>query len=152
MIRVGDEIHIHNLHIDGGFVNATTTAARTSSGMTSSPPGGGGATGEYTGLDKPPEYTNIPRDEYVEIDRKSKPEEYAGLRKQTGSAYTNVPEVGSEYAQLKRKSDKYLELIADNVADNVPVNIPDNTPDNAPDNVPDKLVDNLPDIIHETAL
>ena len=112
----------------------------TSSGMTSSQPGGGGATGEYTGLDKPPEYTNIPKDEYVEIDRKSKAGEYAGLRKQTRSAYTNVPEAGSEYAQLKRKSNNYLELIADNV--------PDNTPDNAPDNAPDDPRDNLPDIIH----
>ena len=112
----------------------------TSSGMTSSPPGGGGATGEYTGLDKPPEYTNIPKDEYVEIDRKSKAEEYAGLRKHTGSTYTNVPEAGSEYAQLKRQSNNYLELIADNA--------PDNTPDNVPDKTPDKLLNNLADIIH----
>ena len=120
----------------------------TSSGMTSSPTGGDGATGEYTGLDKPPEYTNIPKDEYVEIDRKSKAEEYAGLRKKTGSTYSNVPEAGSEYAQLKRKSNNYLELIADNAPDNAPDNVPDNTPDNAPDNAPDKLLDNLPDIIH----
>ena len=124
----------------------------TSSGMTSSAPGGGGSTGEYTGLDKPPEYTNIPKDEYVEIDRKSKAEEYAGLRKQTGSTYSNVPEAGSEYAQLKRKSNNYLELIADNAPDNVPDNVPDNAPDNAPDNTPDNApdnpLDNLPDIIH----
>ena len=116
----------------------------TSSGMTSSAPGGGGTTGEYTGLENPPEYTNIPKDEYVEIDRKSKAEEYTGLRKQTGSTYSNVPEAGSEYAQLKRKSNNYLEVIADNVQHNVS----DNTPDNAPDNAPDKLLDNLPHIIH----
>ena len=106
----------------------------TSPGMTSSPPGGGGgATGEYTGLDKPPEYTNVLKDEYVEIDGKSKPEEYSRLRKHTtGSQYTNVPEMGSEYAQLKRKSNHYLELISDNVSENVPNNVPDNNLDNDP--------------------
>ena len=123
VIRVGDEIHIHNLHIDGGFVNRASTAAAGPAG---------GATEEYTGLDKPPTYTNIPKDEYVEIDQKYKTDEYAGLDNQTESSSTDVPETGSEYAKLKRKSNHYLELIADKA--------PDNLQDKQKDKPPDKTL------------
>ena len=136
VIRVGDEIHIHNLHIDGGFVNTASTVAAEPAG---------GATEEYTGLDKPPVYTNIPKDEYVEIDRKSKAEEYAGLGQQTGSSYTDVPETDAEYAQLKRrKSNDYLELIADNA----PEIFPDKPVDKQFEKPTNKPQDNVPDVVN----